>query len=524
MQRCNENEIQVPCTMNIVLNIQLGSVVIVISLLYRFYKTRATPKEMPLPPGPTQLPLLGNVHQFPFKSQHLKFAEWAKEYGNIIYLRMFHQPILAIDDLQTAYELLEKRSAKYSSRPHSVALLDLIGWDAAAALMPYGDTWRMHRRWFMSFFRMSNVPGTYKLQRKTAHRLLVRLLDSPDEYLAHIKKHLSTISGKIGYGIVPDDHFDHLLDDLMATTIEAGALAGSLFDIFPILSYLPGWIPGAGVKRRFTDRKLVVHELQMATHSFMKEEEARSSFVGLLFEKAAASSENRTEIERQAVGAGLQLFAGSIKTTSVLLTFLLAMVLHPEVYSKVQEEVDRVIGGSRLPNFDDRSSLPYLECVIQETYRWNPPFPLAIAHLVTTDDEYRGFRIPKGTIAMPNIWSMSHNPVVYPDPEQFRPERFEEMDKQTRDSADPRRYIFGFGRRICPGRHFADTNVWITAASLISAFHIGKARDAAGHAITPSSKMQPGLISNPEPFICTIKPRSSKVVELLNHIRDDPDM
>ncbi|PCH38754.1 cytochrome P450 [Wolfiporia cocos MD-104 SS10] len=509
----------------IIHDVQLGLVVVIIFLLYQLHKTRATPKIMPLPPGPTRLPLLGNVHQLPIKFQTLKLAEWAKEYGDIVYFRVFHKPMLAIDTLQTAYELLEKRSAKYSSRPHSVALNDLVGWDAATFLLPYGDTWRMHRRWFMSFFRITDVPKTYWLQRKEAYRLLVRMLDSPNEYLEHIKKLSSAISTDIGYGVAPDDHFTHLMEDLMVATVEAGAVAGSLFDLFPILSYLPSWIPGAGVKRKFTDRKHVVRELQKATHSLMEKEEARSSFVGTLFEEAAASDANRTEIERQAVGAGIQLFTATIDTTTaVLSTFLLAMVLHPEVYSKAQEEIDRAIGNSRLPDFDDRSSLPYLECVIQETYRWNPPVPLAVSHLVTADDEYRGFRIPKGTIIMPNVWSMSRNPAMYPDPELFRPERFEEMDKQTRDSTDPRRYIFGFGRRICPGRHLADTNAWIVAASLISTFDIGKARDAAGHEITPSPRMESGLICHPEPFICTIKPRSSRVVEVLNQIREDPDM
>lgn len=52
-----------------------------------------------------------------------------------------------------------------------------------------------------------------------------------------------------------------------------------------------------------------------------------------------------------------------------MMTFMLAMVRYPEAYEKLQEEIDRVVGSERLPDFDDRKSLPYTECVIKETYR-----------------------------------------------------------------------------------------------------------------------------------------------------------
>lgn len=61
------------------------------------------------------------------------------------------------------------------------------------------------------------------------------------------------------------------------------------------------------------------------------------------------------------------------KTPTVIRAFLLAMVLYPKAYAKAQEEMDRVIGGKRLPTTDDRDSLPYLECLLKEVYRymWN---------------------------------------------------------------------------------------------------------------------------------------------------------
>lgn len=72
------------------------------------------------------------------------------------------------------------------------------------------------------------------------------------------------------------------------------------------------------------------------------------------------------------------------------------MTLHPEVQRKVQEEIDGVTQGLRLPGFEDRQSLPYLHCLLLETLRWNPAVPGGIAHRLTKDDTYRGFDIPEG--------------------------------------------------------------------------------------------------------------------------------
>lgn len=66
------------------------------------------------------------------------------------------------------------------------------------------------------------------------------------------------------------------------------------------------------------------------------------------------------------------------QTISTLLVWLLAMVLHPEVQAKAQADIDRVVGKDRLPNFDDRTALPYLDAIARETHRWHPVFPMGL--------------------------------------------------------------------------------------------------------------------------------------------------
>jgi cytochrome P450 len=80
------------------------------------------------------------------------------------------------------------------------------------------------------------------------------------------------------------------------------------------------------------------------------------------------------------------------------------MVLFPDVQKKAQDELDRVLGDNRLPSFADKSTLPYISCIVWECLRWNPVAPMGLAHYVTEDDEYNGYRIPKGSTVLPNIW------------------------------------------------------------------------------------------------------------------------
>jgi cytochrome P450 len=80
------------------------------------------------------------------------------------------------------------------------------------------------------------------------------------------------------------------------------------------------------------------------------------------------------------------------------------MVLFPDVQKKAQDEIDCILGGNRLPSFADKSSLPYISCIVWECLRWNPVTPMGLAHYVTQDDEYNGYRIPKGSTVLPNVW------------------------------------------------------------------------------------------------------------------------
>lgn len=158
--------------------------------------------------------------------------------------------------------------------------------------------------------------------------------------------------------------------------------------------------------------------------------------------------------------AGISYLAGMDTTIAAIVGFFLGLVMEPEVQRRAQAELDAVV-GDRLPTYEDRPRMPYLEGIVNEAYRWQPVLPLSIPHATATDNEYRGMLIPKGSIVMGNAWAILHDPEAYPEPEKFKPERYLKKGADGEwvwDSTvrDPRVACFGFGRRICPGRWLAD--------------------------------------------------------------------
>lgn len=208
--------------------------------------------------------------------------------------------------------------------------------------------------------------------------------------------------------------------------------------------------------------------------------------------------------------------------------FFLAMTLHPEAQRQAQEEIDRVVGNARLPDFGDRDSLPYIEAVFKETFRWHALAPLAIPHQTTADDIYEGYTIPKGAIILPNIWYIlhspflfavyfkiadpiisrwfTHDPDVYSTPDKFLPSRF----LGPTPAPDPTNFVFGFGRRSCPGQQLAESSVWLTVARSLAVFDISKGLDEKGREVEPEVRFSPGVVSHPAPFLAHIVPRSSR--------------
>ena len=98
------------------------------------------------------------------------------------------------------------------------------------------------------------------------------------------------------------------------------------------------------------------------------------------------------------------MFADRPQFLSILSTFVLMMLKHPDIQAKAQRELNSVLGHGQLPDYCNEESLPYLKAVVKESLRIEPPFPLGIAHMTSSQDVYRGYTIPAQTVVIPNVW------------------------------------------------------------------------------------------------------------------------
>ncbi|KAL4256194.1 cytochrome P450 family protein [Pleurotus pulmonarius] len=490
------------------------------ALLLTVYLKRRSKKRPPLPPGPPADPLIGHLRIMPADKQELVFHEWSKTYGDIMHLRVLGRDLIVLNSVEAATELLEKRSALYSDRPNFTVYV-MMGWDPDVAFLPYGPRFRKHRKLLHSHFTQQAIVQFQPIQLQNAHILAKGLLENKGDYHHLLSRYTTAIVMRIAYGhqiLSDDDEFIQVANDSGYAQNNGGPPGGTMVDLFPILQYFPSWFPGTHFATFAREWRWAVEKLYTLPYEHVKRQMAQGtaepSFLATQLEAVAGQTLEKDDIEDLKGSAGIIFGAGAETTWSSLESFILALLLYPEVQKKGQEEIDRVIGSDRLPTFEDYQSLPYVECVTQEILRWHPSVPIGVPHRSTEDDIYRGMFIPKGSIIFANAKGMALDESTYAAPTQFNPDRF--LPKSLGGNEEPHLgATFGFGRRICPGRHLATASIWIAVATIFATVNITKAKDEYGNEITPEVDFETGITSRPKQFRCDMTPRSENIVRIV---------
>ncbi|KIK62406.1 hypothetical protein GYMLUDRAFT_164416 [Collybiopsis luxurians FD-317 M1] len=493
-----------------------------------------------LPPGPAGLPLIGNLLQMPRANTPawVKYAEWGREYGDVMHLSVLGQSIIILNSPKAIFDLFDRRGATYADRPWLTMVSELVGLGDSPMLVPSGPLHKEYRRLYAEAMGGRKEVGRFhSVQQEKAITLATRFLETPQDFRKHLTYHIASLIFEISHGHVMKGENDLLLklakglDYAFADTMIPGRY---LVDLFPSMKYIPAWT-GVTFKKKAKEYREVVEAALDLPYRQVKQQfaagTAKMSFTSGLFERKV----NPTKDEEYAFKwASLGFYcAGSDTSLSALETFVLAMAQYPEVQRKAQAEIDRVIGTSRLPFFTDRPQLPYIEAVLREVYRWNPMGPIAEPHLVMAEDVYRDWVLPKGATVIANSWGVLHDPEIYPDPFEFKPERYnigepnlngkqlwgDSLGLEQMLNPDPRKFAFGYGRRVCPGILLADDTVFMAIITILSLFDVGAV-------IGKPPSMTPNLLrysfnrfstafsdastlySHPEEFSCPITPRA----------------
>ncbi|CCM04078.1 uncharacterized protein FIBRA_06237 [Fibroporia radiculosa] len=501
-----------------------------------------------LPPGPRQLPFLGNVFDIPRKDVAATFASWSRQYGDIIYMHVLGREFVILNTAKAALDLFDDRGILYSDRPRSV-MSDLVGKTRAVLFHPYGEQLKKHRRLLRNAFNPQRSKDYWQLEEEEARRLVSALAEEPKNFLAHVRQYYGAIALRIAYGYQVkgrsgEDRYVNLTNELARITAKASEPGRWLVDSFPILRYVPAWFPGAGFKRWAQSVRHKTDEFSAEPYNFAKDIATRAgqtSFVSESIELLESEIGGRLSAEDDELlkWTAASIYAGGSDTATALTSsFLLIMAAYPDVQRKAQSELDTVVGRDRFAMMDDQPRLTYIDALIKEVHRLNPVAPL-VPHTTLSDDIYRGYRIPKGSWIMANVWcvshlpdcylryervahsaarrsrrAMMHDPETFPRPDVFEPERF--LKEGGACPLDPRDYIFGFGRRRCPGTHVADSSFFFAVTYILAIFDITNPRDPDGNPMRPA--YADGYLSHPKPFTCQITPRSKSAMDLISQL------
>ncbi|KAK7464930.1 hypothetical protein VKT23_006138 [Stygiomarasmius scandens] len=491
-----------------------------------YYRQR---KGLRLPPGPPGIPIVGNLFDFPEENDPFPWKEHLELYGPISSVSTFGKTVVIVNDRQTAIDLMNQRSIVYSGRPIFTFAGELISWDQQMILSQNNPHFQSMRKLLKSFIGTKSAIVAFEHLQETETRLfLLRMLRKSGELIPNIRLTAGAIALRIshGYTIDTDITKDDPLVDLIQTAAKEFYIATRpgawMVDIFPWLKYVPDWATFVPFKRAGAIFR--AHNLEQANRplDFVKREmeqgNAYPSFTSAMLSEVSSNPQDNSE--HHIKWAANSIYGGGTDpSVAALSTFFMLMILHPDIQDKARAELDKVVGTRRLPTFQDRPNLPYIEALIKELLRWHPVGRIGIPHRCVEEDVFNGYRIPKDAIILPHMWNYTRDPSTYSRPSEFRPERFLGEEPEL----DPNSFIFGFGRRACPGQDFANAHMFITIVLVLSVFHIKKGKDTNGNEINVKPEFNIGTVCHPKHFPYTLECRSAEAEELIRSISDSEE-
>ncbi|KAG1764164.1 cytochrome P450 [Suillus placidus] len=381
-------------------------------------------RRLPLPPGRW---LLGNT--MPKSYAPFQFAKWTEKF------------IAAVD-------IMEKDGANLADRPCSIAVQETLSDGLRIVVEGSGERLRRLRRYtsFLHAGLQPKVAETYEpIQTRNAKNMVLDILNDPKNHQSHAMRYAASVVLSFTYGkTTPTSYTDPevvAVNKSLARFGRAMKPGAYLVDTYPILRFVPGYLSQL---KAWHQEELVLFNGQLDAVRRQMEE---------------------------------CLEPGSDTTASAITIMMMAATIYTDAQARVQEELDNVVGRTRLPTFGDQEMLPQVTAFMLESLRWRPvslggTYHLSFAHRATKDIIWKNYLIPAGATVIGNHWAIANDPEVFPDPHGFNPQRWIDDAGRVRD--DLRSFAFGFGRRVCPGRHVAKRSVFINTALILWAFRLSE--------------------------------------------------
>ncbi|XP_055619053.1 probable cytochrome P450 304a1 [Toxorhynchites rutilus septentrionalis] len=500
-------------------------------LLYRCYRFLFD-RPPNFPSGPPRFPLLGGylvMLLVNYKHLHkaaLKLSEFYRTSILGLYLGDF--PTVVVNDLWIAKEVLNRTEFDGRSDLFLARLRDR-NFERRGIFFTLGPHWKEQRRFVLRHLRDFGFGRRFEeLEAETQHEVtdLLEVI----KYGAKFEHEQEFVTGD-GFVRCPDVFYGCLANIYcqvvcgerfqrkdMAVLFEMGQ-HGLVFqqkgdDYGTILSYLP-WLKDYFPE---TTNYRILREVNLKMNDFIEQllnkflASYDESHIRCFLDRYIREMKESTPLQGQSftfqydqlVMILWDLLVPTVSGSAVQLSMLIQrLILNPRVATKVQQELDEVVGRGRLPTLDDRILLPYTEATLRETLRIDTLVPSGIAHMAMENTTLRGYDIPEGTFVILGLDVIHHQKEAWGDPENFRPERFlDECGKLSlaKDISVP----FGAGKRLCVGETFARNTLFLMFTAVMQNFTI---HQRPKEPLPDIGKRITGVVTSMEPFWIRFEPR-----------------
>ncbi|KAI9072590.1 hypothetical protein K1719_045426 [Acacia pycnantha] len=465
----------------------LGFIVTFLFVLLRL--TRPTKNKPNLPPSPPKLPILGNIYQLgplPYRS----FRDLSLKYGPLLWLQLGQIPALLVSSADLARELIKNQDSVFASRFQSISARTLLYGCKDVAFATYGESWRQKRKiCVLELLSLKRVRSFQAIREEEVEELVneIRIACSSDNNCSvNISDLISATTNNIIFRCIIGQKYD---------TAESSGRFGTLArkemvhlaeltvgDFFPWL----GWVDVLSGKIKelketfkavdgFFDEVTEDHKKMMKKKT--KDDDEKKDFVDILLQLKETNMLEFEPTKDDLKAILTDMFLGGNETTSTTLEWILSELRrNPRIMKKAQEEVRTVVGSKSKVEESHLNEMKYLKLVIKEALRLHPPAPLLVPRETMCDTKLGGYDIPLKTMIYVNIWAIQRDPEIWENPEEFRPERFEnsQMDFKGHDFE----FIpFGSGKRTCPGMAFGLASVEYMLANQLHWFDLKLPQD-----------------------------------------------
>ncbi|XP_063771257.1 cytochrome P450 2C5-like [Pseudophryne corroboree] len=426
------------------------------------------------PPGPTPLPIIGNLHIMDMKRPYETFHKLSEKYGSVYSIRLGTEKIVILSGYETVKDALVNHADVFAARP-KVPIFEAL-FLGHGILFSNGESWKAMRRFTLSTLRDFGM-GKETIENRIGEEsdCLVENIKSrkgkPFENTAILT---AAVANVIVY-VLLSQRFDYddpiilkLLNMINENTKLVGCPRSMMYNAYPsVMSWFPG-VQKTVVKNRnelhkfvreiFTEQKkdLDVNDQRNLIDKFLVKQQEEKPNPELYF--------NNTNL----VVLVTDLFAAGMETTSTTLRWgILLMMKYPHIQRKVQSEIEKVI-GSAAPQAAHRKDMPYTDAVIHEIQRFGNIVPTNLPHATTQDITLQGYFIPRGTHVIPLLTSVLYDKDYFKKPKEFYPEHF--LDASGNFVKNEAFMPFSAGKRSCAGENLAKMELYMFFVKLLQNF------------------------------------------------------